>query len=78
MLVALGIFLILFLVAKVLIPVLAVILKFFLLLTAIAPYILFIGVGVIIGTAVSDFKNNSRSNNKEGKDRRNFNSILRR
>jgi len=56
---------VLYLIAKVLIPVLATILKLFLLLTAIAPYLLFIGIGAGIGILLSDFHSDYRSKKKE-------------
>jgi len=48
---------VLYLIAKILIPVLVTILKLFTLLAAIAPFLLFIGIGILL----SDFYSNYRS-----------------
>jgi len=53
-LVLFAVILSLYLIAKILIPILATILKLLLLLTAIAPYLMFIGIGIVIGVLLVD------------------------
>jgi len=53
-LVAIAILLVLYVVAEALIPVLEAFLHLFVLLGGLAPFLLFIGIGIIIGFALVD------------------------
>ena len=55
-LVAIAILVLLYVGVKLLIPVLTALLHLFVLLGALAPFLLFIGIGLIIGLALGDDK----------------------
>ena len=56
MLILAVIIFILYIVARILIPILTVILKMFALITLASPYILFIGIGLLIGLNINEFR----------------------